>query len=70
MVFIQGNRQEQLNLFYKKILKPKEVESFTYLGVTLSLNGNFYKAQKALSNQAMKSLFYWNTLFDTFSLDI
>ena len=33
-------------------------------------NGNFYKANKTLSNQPMKALFSLNKLFDTISLDI
>ena len=57
-----------MNLFYKNI-KLKVVESFTCLGVTLSSNGNFYKAQNTLSNQAMKALFSLNTVSDTISLD-
>jgi len=39
------------------------------LGVTLSSNGLFYQAQKALANQSLKSLFALNSIFDTVALE-
>lgn len=45
------------------------VQKFTYLGVTLSSNGLFYQAQKALANQSLKSLFALNSIFDTVALE-
>ena len=45
MVFKSGNRRENLNLKYDR--SPLEtVNTFTYLGMTLSSNGKFYQAQK------------------------
>ena len=45
------------------------VQKITYLGVTLSYNGLFYQAQKALANQSLKSLFALNSIFDTVALE-
>jgi len=45
------------------------VQKITYLGVTLSYNGLFYLAQKALANQSLKSLFALNSIFDTVALE-
>ena len=39
------------------------------MGVTLSSNGLFYQAQKALANQSLKSLFASNSTFDTVALE-
>jgi hypothetical protein len=69
MVFKSGNRHENIQIYYNNSLL-KNVQTFTYLGVTLSSNGNFYQAQKALSNQALKALFSLNSLFDKVSLDV
>jgi len=69
MVFKKGNRVENFEMFYN-VTKLKVVETFTYLGLTLSSNGNFYKAQKNLSNQALKALYSLNSLFDYMPLDI
>ena len=69
MVFKKGTRPENVDVFYNRI-KLKNVSNFTYLGVTLSFNGSFYRAQKALANQAYKSLFGLNNLFDMISLDV
>ena len=69
MVFKSGNRRENLNLQYDG--SPLEtVNAFTYLGMTLSSNGNFYQAQKALAEQATKALFSLNNLFDKIDLSI
>lgn len=69
MVFKSGNRHENIQIYYNNSLL-KNVQTFTYFGVTLSSNGNFYQAQKALSNQALKALFSLNSLFDKVSLDV
>jgi len=45
------------------------VQKFTYLGVTLSYNGLFYQAQKALANQSLKLLFALNSIFDTVAFE-
>jgi hypothetical protein len=58
-----------VQLYYNNKLL-KFVNSFTYLGVTLSSYGNFFHAQKALSNQALKALYSLNSLFDVMSLNI
>ena len=69
MVFKSGNRREHLNLQYDG--SPLEtVNTFTYLGMTLSSNGKFYQAQKALAEQATKALFSLNNLFDKIDLSI
>ena len=69
MVFKSGNRRENLNLQYDG--SPLEtVNTFTYLGMTLSSNGKFYQAQKALAEQATKALFSLNNLFDKIDLSI
>ena len=47
MVFKSGNRPETVDIFFDNC-KLKNVSKFTYLGVTLSANGKFYQAQKAL----------------------
>lgn len=69
MVFKSGNRPEHVELFYdNKLLNV--VRNFTYLGVNLSSNGNFYRAQKSLADQALKALFSLNSLFDELTLNI
>ena len=40
------------------------VKKFTYLGVTLSSNGKYYQAQKHLAEQASRSLYTLNNLFE------
>jgi len=50
MVFRKCNRVEQFDMFYNNT-RLTVVQKFTYLGVTLSSNGLFYQAQKALANQ-------------------
>ena len=56
--------------FYYNNQKLKNVNKFTYLGVTLSSNGKFYQAQKSLTNQASKALFSLNSLFEKVSLNV
>ena len=69
MVFKSGNRPETVDIFFDNC-KLKNVSKFTYLGVTLSANGKFYQAQKALTEQATKALFSLNTLFENVSLHV
>jgi hypothetical protein len=69
MTFKTGNRNDDLEVYYNNE-RLKVVKSFTYLGVTLSSNGNCYQAQKSLSNQALKALFSLNSLFDFISLNV
>ena len=69
MVFKQGNVIETQNFYYNGELL-KQVTKFTYLGVTLAANGKFYQAQKSLSEQATKTLFSLNSLFEKVHLDI
>ena len=69
MVFKSGNRRENLNLQYDG--SPFEtVNTFTYFGMKLSSNGKFYQAQKALAEQATKTLYSLNNLFDKIALSI
>ena len=68
MVFKKCNRVEQFDMFYNNN-RLAVVQKFTYLGVTLSYNGLFYQAQKALANQSLKSLFALNSIFDTVALE-
>ena len=63
LVFKSGNRHENVVLRYAGSLLTN-VKSFTYLGLTLSSNGKFYQAQKALAEQATKALFSFNKLFE------
>ena len=58
---------EQFDMFYNDN-RLTVVPKFTYLGVTLSSNGLFYQALKALANQSLKSLFALNSIFDTVAL--
>lgn len=69
MVFKSGNRNENVEVYYNNELL-NVVKSFTYLGVSLSSNGNFYQAQKALSNQALKALYSIISLFDSIALNV
>ena len=64
MVFKKCNRVVQFDMFCNNN-RLTDVQKFTYLGVTLSSNGFFYQAQKALANQSLKSLFALNSIFDT-----
>ena len=68
MVFRKCNRVEQFDMFYNNN-RLTVVQKFTYLVVTLSSNGLFYQAQKALANQSLKSLFALNSIFDTVALE-
>ena len=49
MVFKQGNRVENIDMFYSG-KRLNVVAKFTYLGVTISSNGSFYQAQKSLAD--------------------
>ena len=69
MTFKQGARPNASEFYYNDE-KLKNVNKFTYLGVTLSSNGKFYQAQKSLSNQASKALFSLNSLFQKVSLNV
>jgi hypothetical protein len=69
MVFKKGTRCEHPDLFYNNI-RLKSVDCFTYLGISLAFNGQFYKAQKCLASQANKALFSLNGLFDVMPLAI
>jgi len=68
MVFKKCKRVEQFDMFYNNN-RLTVVQKVTYLGVTLSSNGLFYQAQKALANQSLKSLFALNSIFDTVALE-
>ena len=68
MVFKKCNRVEQFDMFYNNT-RLTVVQRFTYLGVTLSSNGLFYQAQKALANQSIKSLSALNSICDTVALE-
>ena len=46
------------------------MDTFIYLGVNLSSNASFYKAQKHLSGQASKTLYSLNSIFDSTCLCI
>ena len=69
MVCKKGRNVENVESIYDNHVL-KQVNKFTYLGVTLSANGCFYQAQKSLSEQAKRALFSLNSLFDTASLGI
>ena len=69
MICKKGNRPENNNFFYNNQIL-KNVQKFTYLGVTLSSNDTFLQTQKSLSQQAMRALFSLNSLFDKVSLNI
>ena len=69
VVFKSGNRRSNVELYFDNILL-EQVTSFTYLGVTLSSNGNFFQTQKSLAEQANKALYSLNKLFDKVHLNI
>ena len=69
MVCKKGRNVENVELICDNHVL-KQVNKFTYLGVTLSANGCFYQAQKSLSEQAKRALFSLNSLFYTVSLGI
>lgn len=56
MLCKNGNRIEKFNVYYNNE-RLYIVKNFVYLGVTLSSNGNFFQAQKALAKQASRALF-------------
>ena len=63
MLFKPSNRPLLFEVFYDGT-QLEIVNSFIYLGIGLSTNGSFYKAQKHLSEQASKALYSLNSLFD------
>ena len=64
MLFRCSNRPEHFEVFYgNKSLEV--VDTSIYLGVNLSCNASFYKAQKHLSGQASITLYSLNSLFDS-----
>ena len=63
MLFKSSNRH-QLFVVYYDGTQLEVVDTFIYLGVRLSSNGSFYKAQKHLSAQASKALYSLNSLFN------
>ena len=69
MVFKQGNRVENIDMYYNG-KRLNVVAKFTYLGVTISSNGNFYQAQKSLADQGSRALFSLFALFDKVEFDI
>ena len=69
MVFKQGNRVENIDMYYNG-KRLHVVAKFTYLGVTLSSNGSFYQAQKSLADQGSWALFSLFTVFYKVELDI
>ena len=68
MVFKKCNKVKQFDMFYNNN-RLTVVQKFTYLDVTLSSNGLFYQAQKALANQSLKSLSSLNSIFDIVVLE-
>ena len=69
MLFRKGTRTEGIELVYNNC-KLKVVREFTYLGVTLTSNCCSYKAQKRLSELALKAVFSLQCLFDCVSLKV
>ena len=69
MVCRCSNRPEEVDILYNNE-QLEVVDSFIYLGVTLSFNGLFYKAQKHLSEQASRALYSLNSLFQSTQLCI
>ena len=69
MVCKNNNRNQPVDLFYNNI-KLKQVNSFNYLGVTLTSNGRYFKTQKALSLQASRAIHSLFSLFDNIALNI
>lgn len=69
MLFKCSNRPEVFDIFYDNV-RLEAVDSFIYLGVCLSSNGSFYKAQRQLADQASKALYSLKSLFDKSSLII
>lgn len=69
VVFKSGNRRSNVELYFDNI-RLEQVTSFTYLGVTLASNGNFFQTQKSLAEQANKALYSLNKLFDKVQLNI
>ncbi len=57
------NRNVNVDLFYENEML-EVVQQFTYLGITLSSNGNFYKTQKKLAEQSTKAMYALKSLFE------
>ena len=56
MTLKKGTRTENVELYYdNEILK--NVSNFTYLGVTLSFNGNFTRLKSLYQNKLLKHCF-------------
>ena len=70
MVFNKNNGQNQNVIIKYAGVNLEVTQKFTYLGVTLSSNGNFYKTQKTLSEQASRALYSLNRLFDHISFKV
>lgn len=64
MLCKNGNRIENFNVYYNNE-RLDIVKNF----VTLSSNGKFFQAQKALAKQASRALFSLNSLFDKVDLN-
>ena len=58
MVFKAGPRQEKVQFYYNG-KRLNKVSKCSYLGVTLACNGSFYQAQKSLSEQAKRAIFFF-----------
>ena len=56
MLFKCSNRPENIEVLYDGSIL-ENVRNFIYLGVNVSCNGNFFQAQKHLSEQASKALY-------------
>lgn len=69
MVFKPGTRTEHFDVYYNDC-KLTITNRFVYLGVTLSSNGKFYNAQKAMSEQALRAIYTLNTLFKHVALNV
>lgn len=69
MTFKNGKKVTDLDIKYNGCLL-KNVDTFSYLGVTLSSTGSFYQTQKVLAQQGMKALFSLNSLFDIVPLHV
>lgn len=69
MVFKNGKKHTDLKLKYAGF-DLKTVDTFCYLGVSLTTSGSFFHTQKVLAQQDMKALFSLNSLFDVLPLHI
>ena len=53
MLFKSSNRPESFDIFYDNV-RLENVDSFIYLGVCLSSNGSFHKAQNICLSKHLK----------------